>query len=94
MANSGKVFLHAVGGQEKPSEFVEVTGPTFDVAAHASLKKHGCDVAVVVCAAAALQHSVFHCNAYELKDVSLPTAPVLPRRYLSIMPPSTKGEAK
>ena len=51
MANSGKVFLHAVGGQEKPSEFVEVTGPTFDVAAHASLKKHGCDVAVVVCAA-------------------------------------------
>ena len=53
MANSGKVFLHAVGGQEKPSEFVEVTGPTFDVAAHASLKKHGCDVAVVVCAAAA-----------------------------------------
>ena len=52
MANSGKVFLHAVGGQEKPSEFVEVTGPTFDVAAHASLKKHGCDVAVVVCAAA------------------------------------------
>ena len=68
------------GGQEKPSEFVEVAGPTFDVAAHASLK-HGCDVAVVVCVP---QHSVFHCNAYELKDVSLSTAPVLPPAKISV----------